>query len=185
MKMKKTLLSVLMLTTGLPIMAMEQNANLPEEIQVVVIDNPESVELIPYSQNGCYDLCLQFLEKNKKIASAAASGILALSSNILWGAANAPATVIFLGMFGTSIKGILPKSADNQALKVGIALAAGAIALGTDIGLKQLAGFDTHWAFSNLALVGGMATLKRIQKGHIKGNKQPKVLKIKDKEEQK
>ncbi len=123
------------------------------------------------------------ISENKKTVTAVGSATAALATNIAFGSANAPAATIFLGTFGTSVKGILPKSKDNQAVKIGAAAATLGAAVAADYGLG-MAGFNTHWALSNLALVGGMSTIKRVQKGHFKEKDQDKQDK-KDKKEKK
>jgi hypothetical protein len=167
MKINKCILSTLIVVSS-SLMAMEQ----PDESVLEINLDPETASLVNESESNelsYYEKCKKFLENNKKIAMATGSAALALGTNMFFGAANAPAATIFLGTFGTSVKGILPKSTDKQALKIGLAIVIGAAAVGTDIGLKQL-GFNTYWAFSNCALVGGMAAVKRVQKGHIKGD---------------
>jgi hypothetical protein len=181
--MNKLILSTLVLFSG-PLMAMEQSQS-TDEIMVVI--DPETAILVnesDFKDPSYYQKFKEFLAKHKKTAMATGSAALALGSNMVFGASNAPAATIFLGTFGTSIKGILPKSTDKQALKIGLAALIGTAAVGTDIGLNY-AGFNTNWAFSNLALVGGMAVLKRVQKGHIKGDAKAKEKEAKKAEKKK
>lgn len=184
MKINQFILAILVFSG--PLMAMEQPPVQTDDEIMIQID-PETASLVNESEikdQSYQQKFKEFLAKNKKAAMATGSATLALGSNIVFGASNAPAATIFLGTFGTSIKGILPKSTDKQGLKIGLAALVGAAAVGTDIGLSY-AGFNTNWAFSNLALVGGMAVLKRVQKGHIKGDAKPKDKEAKKTEKKK
>lgn len=180
MKINQLLLAILVFSV--PLMAMEQPVQTDETAIQIEEFTPETASLVPESEikeQSYYEKGKEFLANNKKAAMTIGSAGLALGSSMAFGSTNIPAAMVFLGIFGTSVKGILPKSTDKQALKIGSVIAVEILALGADIGLKHL-GFDTYWALSNCTLVGGMAVLKRVQKGHIKGD-----AKAKDKEAKK
>jgi hypothetical protein len=173
---------IVIASSGL-LFSMEQ-LRLTAPADYVAIDMPD---YNPYelAQPTCFDYCKAKINDNKKIFMAGGSALAAVGSGMLFGTANAPAATIFLGTFGTSVKGILPKSKDKQALKIAVAGGAMVAGAGIDYGLSYI-GVDTHWAFFNLGLVGGMSTIKRVQKGHIKEkgaknkNKAEKQSKIED-----
>ena len=179
MKSYYYLLGALILGASLSSLAMEQAMGPGTGEYIIFFDQQDDKS---FSNNsGSYELSKEqaneFFANHKKTFMALGSGTLAIGSNIIFGGTNAPLVTIFLGTFGTSIKGILPKSSDKQFVKIGLAFLIGAGAIGADIGLKYL-GFNTYWALSNCALVGGIAALKRIQKGHIKEDtkKEKKIL---------
>lgn len=111
----------------------------------------------------------KLFKQHKKIIMTIGSGAAAFTINIT--SENQLAAAVLMGIFVTSFKGYLGKNTEKQGLKMTAAVSALLLGYGLDYVLKSYLGFNPNGTFTNLTLGAFLGTLKALQKGHIRSDK--------------